>query len=337
MLNRRSALSLSVALVALLPLSGQASDLKELNFGIISTESTQNLKQNWTPFLADMEKATSMKVNAFFAPDYAGIIEGMRFNKVQVAWYGNASAIQAVDRANGEVFVQTVSEDGSKGYFSLLIVHKDSPLNSLNDLLAAPGRYTLANGDPNSTSGFLVPSYYAWAKNNVDIRSHFTRIVSGNHESNALAVVNRQADVATNNNENVDRLGQRQPEKRAELKEIWRSPLIPSDPIVRRADLPVAVKASVEKFFLGYARPAPGKSADDLAREKQTAKALQWSPEGAFDASSNRQLLPVRQLGLFRDRLKIEQDSKLSDAERREKLADIDARLAELNKQISGS
>ncbi|MGT8871617.1 PhnD/SsuA/transferrin family substrate-binding protein [Escherichia coli] len=40
---------------------------KALNFGIISTESQQNLKPQWTPFLQDMEKKLGVKVNAFFA------------------------------------------------------------------------------------------------------------------------------------------------------------------------------------------------------------------------------------------------------------------------------
>lgn len=62
---------------------------KALNFGIISTESQQNLKPQWEPFLKDMETKLGIKVNAFFAPDYAGIIQGMRFNKVDIAWYGN--------------------------------------------------------------------------------------------------------------------------------------------------------------------------------------------------------------------------------------------------------
>ena len=109
---------------------------KALNFGIISTESQQNLKPQWTPFLQDMEKKLGVKVNAFFAPDYAGIIQGMRFNKVDIAWYGNLSAMEAVDRANGQVFAQTVAADGSPGYWSVLIVNKDSPINNLNDLLA---------------------------------------------------------------------------------------------------------------------------------------------------------------------------------------------------------
>lgn len=138
---------------------------KALNFGIISTESQQNLKPQWTPFLQDMEKKLGVKVNAFFAPDYAGIIQGMRFNKVDIAWYGNLSAMEAVDRANGQVFAQTVAADGSPGYWSVLIVNKDSPINNLNDLLAKRKDLTFGNGDPNSTSGFLVPGYYVFAMN----------------------------------------------------------------------------------------------------------------------------------------------------------------------------
>ena len=55
-----------------------------LNFGIISTEASQNLKVLWDPFLKDMSKALGMEVKAFFASDYAGVIEGMRFKKVDL-------------------------------------------------------------------------------------------------------------------------------------------------------------------------------------------------------------------------------------------------------------
>ena len=62
-------------------LLGSVQAAEELNFGIISTESSQNLKAMWDPFLADMSKQTGVKINAFFAPDYAGIIQGMRFGQ----------------------------------------------------------------------------------------------------------------------------------------------------------------------------------------------------------------------------------------------------------------
>ena len=79
-----------------------------------------------------------MPVKPFFASDYAGIIEGMRFNKVQMAWYGNKAAIEAVDRASGEVFASVIDKDGNPGYWSLLIVNKDSDIKTLDDLLKSP-------------------------------------------------------------------------------------------------------------------------------------------------------------------------------------------------------
>lgn len=191
---------------------------KALNFGIISTESQQNLKPQWTPFLQDMEKKLGVKVNAFFAPDYAGIIQGC----ASIKWISPGTAICRRWKrwiAPMAVFAQTVAADGSPGYWSVLIVNKDSPINNLNDLLAKRKDLTFGNGDPNSTSGFLVPGYYVFAKNNISA-SDFKRTVNAGHETNALAVANKQVDVATNNTENLDKLKTSAPEKLKELKVI---------------------------------------------------------------------------------------------------------------------
>ena len=99
-ISRKAFLSAAASLLVLGAAHAQAP--KELNFGIISTDSSSALKSLWQPFLDDLSKATGMKVNGFFATDYTGIIEGMRFGKVQVAWHGNKSAIEAVDRAGGD-------------------------------------------------------------------------------------------------------------------------------------------------------------------------------------------------------------------------------------------
>jgi phosphonate transport system substrate-binding protein len=324
---RRTFLAASAAAVLAGVGAAAAQQPAELNFGIISTESTTNLKPIWTPFIEDMSKSLGVKVNAFFAPDYAGIVEGMRFNKVQLAWYGNAAAVQAVDRADGEVFVQSVDKDGNPGYWSLLIVHKDSPIQTLKDLVAAPGKYTFSNGDPNSTSGFLVPSYYVFAQNGIDARKHFTRVVNANHETNALSVASKQVDVATNNTENMERFRKTNAERAANVREIWRSPLIPSDPIVWRKDLAPEMKQKVKTFFLTYGtdgRP-------NAAAEKAVLAGLQWAP---FRESSNAQLIPIRQLAFFRDKLKLETDTVLGADEKARRIAEIDQKLAELDRQM---
>jgi phosphonate transport system substrate-binding protein len=309
-------------LMAALPLAGLAQDLKEINFGIISTESSQNLKSDWQPVLDDMAKKLGMKVNGFFASDYAGIIEGMRFNKVQVAWFGNKAAMEAVDRASGEVFAQMINADGTLGYYSHLIVHKDSPIKSLDDMLKQGKNLSFGNGDPNSTSGFLVPGYYVFSQNNIDPKTFFKVSRGANHESNALAVANKQVDVATNNSENLDKIKDKLPAKFNDIRVIWTSPLIPSDPLVIRKDMAEPLKGKVKDFFYNY-----GKGSQ---QEKDNLYKL--SKLSSFKVSTNSQLIPIRQLELFKDRNKIDADASLAAADKQSKLADIDRQLAALAK-----
>ena len=301
---------------------------KEINFGIIATESSQNLKTQWEPFLADMEKAIGIKVNGFYATDYAGVVEAMRFDKVQIAWHGNASAIQAVDRADGEVFAQKTYADGTKGYYSILIANANGPLKSLQDVIDEPGKLKFGNGDPNSTSGFLMPGYYAWAKNGIDIRKHFAIVLNSNHGANLMAVATGQVDVATNNTEDLAKFQRENPDKAKLVREIWRSPLIPADPFVWRTDLDPQAKEKIKAFLLAYGQPGPNQ-----AHEKQVLDALGgW---GGFVASSNDQLLPVRQVSLFKDRMKIEQDATLSEDDKKKQIAEIDAKLDDLSKKMA--
>ena len=178
----------------------------EINFGVISTEASMNQKKNWEPFLQAMSKATGLKVNGFYATDYAGVIKAMRFNKIHLAWYGNKSGMEAVDRANGEVFAHIVARDGSVGYYSHVIVHKDSPFAKIDDILKCDKSLDFGIGDPNSTSGFLVPTSYIFAERNLDPKTCFKTVRNANHQANAMAVANKQVAAATNNSEDLQRV-----------------------------------------------------------------------------------------------------------------------------------
>lgn len=311
----------AAAISAAAPASAQ---ITEIDFGIISTESSANLKTTWEPFLADMAKKTGLKVKGFFASDYAGVIEGMRFGKVQVAWYGNKAAMEAVDRAGGEVFVQSVDSSGNPGYWSHIIVHKDSPFQKLDDVLKCDKSLDFGIGDPNSTSGFLVPTTFVFSARGIDPKACYKTVRAANHEANALAVANKLVAAAANNNENLDRLKTTAPDKAAQIRVIWTSPLIPADPIVWRKDLDPAVKAKISDFFLSY-------GTKDEA-EKKVLAALKWAP---FKKSTNDQLLPIRQMELNREIDKIKADAAMSDADKTAKLAPLQAKFAELTKQIA--
>lgn len=313
--------SVHVFTASVLALASIAASAQEINFGVIATDSASIERERWEPLFRDMEKQTGLTIKSFYAPDYAGVVEAMRFNKVQVAWYGNKAAIDAVDRSNGEVFAQVQKADGSLGYSSLLITQKDSPYNNLNDVLKNSKSINFGIGDPGSTSGFLVPSYYVFAQNKVDPRTAFKTIRNASHGANIQAVLAKQLDVATNNTEETEKLAASKPEVLKELKIIWKSPLIPNDPLVWRKDLDAGVKAKLKGFLLAY-----GKSDADKAVLKNI-----YNYSG-FKESNNDQLVPIRQLELFKDRRKVENDEQYSAEEKAQRIADIDKKLAALAK-----
>jgi phosphonate transport system substrate-binding protein len=139
-------------------------------------------------------------------------------------------------------------------------------------------------------------------------------------------VANKQVDVATNNNENMARLLKTQPAKAKDIKVIWQSPVIPSDPLVWRTDLDATTKAKVREFFLAY-----GKNSE---RELNILKTIGF---GGFKPSSNAQLIPIRQLELARERSRIEADTAMSPADKAKKLQEIDGKLAELGRQVASA
>ena len=240
-----------------------AAYAEEINFGIISTESQQNLKPKWEPFLADMKKETGLDVKPFFASDYAGVIEGMRFGKVQMAWYGNKSAMEAVDRADGEIFAQTVSVDGNPGYWSLILAPKDSKLNTVEDLLKCDKTLNFGLGDPNSTSGYLVPTTFVFAANKVDPKNCFKAVTNANHETNAMAVANGQLDAAANNTENMALIEKNQPAAFAKIKVIWNAVV---DDILSAGTPPVATGVRLRDTGSGAVSAVSPSGSPQIAR-----------------------------------------------------------------------
>ena len=292
----------------------------EINFGVISTEASVNQKKNWEPLVDAISKATGFKVKAFYASDYAGVIEAMRFNKVQIGWFGNKSGMEAVDRANGEVFAQIVAKDGSTGYYSHIIVNRESPFSKLDDILKCDKTLNFGIGDPNSTSGFLVPTSYIFAAHEIDPKNCFKTVRDASHQANAMAVAHKQVDAATNNSEDLQRLENTAPDAHKQIKIIWTSPFIPLDPLVWRKDLD---PSDQDQALHVSARATVG--SDPMSRSKRSSEILAnliWSP---FNPSSDRQLIPIRKLEANQDLMKVQADDKLSDADKAAQVVKIKA------------
>ena len=311
---------LTAYLLAATPFAAMAQAGGTINFGLSTAESTQNLRLDWQPLLDDMALATGLKVVPYFVVDKTAMIEAIKQGKVQVAWLGNKASIEAVDHANAEVFAQMVSADGEDGYYSLLISHSASPIKSLDDVIKHGKRLTYGSGDPISTSGFLVPNYYVFAKNNLDMNTHFRQVKVGNHESNALRVANRMVDVAAIKSGTLEKIEHMYPNKFIDIRVIWKSPIIPMSPLIMRKDLADDSKKKVKDFIYSYGKKD----------ERQKGILTKIQNLSGFKPSDNRQLTPIRRLDLFEDRLAIDADASLPADKRKAMLTEIDKKLAAL-------
>lgn len=297
------------------------ADIKELNFGVLSTESQANQKPIWEPFAATMSKEMGITIKPFYVTQYAAVIEAMRFGKVQVAWLGGKSYIEAAKIADAIAFAQVVHENGTKGYYSHLIVNKENPI--VSEAKAQGDRYVLQNAakltfafnEPNSTSGFLVPSYYIFTKNNVEPKKAFKRLIfAGNHEACALAVANKQVDVATVSNEALDRLDKTNPAARKKLEIIWQSPIIPSDPIAYRRDLPEDIKKKLQNFLYNY----------------KDAKILGPFKIAGFDPADDKIWNTIRELEIAKQIQETRSQENLSESDKKQKIAELNQQLKAL-------
>ena len=226
-----------------------ASWPKELTFALLSTENAAEITRRWTPIIAQLGKDLRIQVKSVTATDYRGTIEALKFKKAEMGHLGPKSYVEASTNnyANVEPVAQLQLANGSLGYRSCLIVHADSDIFGPEDIAGK----TFAFNDPNSTSGYLVPSTFFMTEMGIDPQKHFSKVIfSGSHEASILAVANRKVEVASTNLPDLQQLTRENKVPRGALRVIWVSKLIPNDPIVVRKDLPPTLRAAIQESLV---------------------------------------------------------------------------------------
>ena len=248
---------LSVVCVLVVILSTQALAApkdwpSKLMFGLIPTESSSGLTERFDSLVTYLERTLGVKVELKTATDYAGIITGMQFKHLDFAYFGPKSYAEASKRANAEAFVLEVLEDGTKGYYGVIITKKGSGLNTIQSLKGKLWAFT----DPNSTSGTLVPTVYFIKELKIDPDTYFSKVIfSGSHEASILAVKGGKVDGASTNDLDLARGNGKQWVTEQDFNILWQSALIPGSPMAYRKDLPDSLKKALREAFLSYHDP----------------------------------------------------------------------------------
>jgi len=212
-----------------------------------------------------LEKTLGMPVQLVQASGYSSTIEAMRARKVDCATMGPMSYLIASQRAGAEAIVLPGTRQNGPGtYQSCIIVRGDSPIRSLDELLAGGRNYTFAFVDPASTSGHLIPRAFLESKG-VDPEETFRKVhFSTSHLTTLYTVVGPKVDAAATMPSMIQALIFKQKIKQGDVRILWQSPPIPQSPVTVRKDLPESFKQQLRQAFLDLADNDP-----DLAMAMQ--------------------------------------------------------------------
>ena len=288
-------------------------------FGLITPRNAEQTQKSWAPFLERMSKVMGVPVEGKTYAQQGDLVNDFKRGAIDFAWVGNVPAIELVEARVGAVFGQLVVK-GQFAYRSLLITHTSSPIRSLDDILRSKGQYIFGDGDPKSTSGHIVPRYFAFAKKGVnDVDALFKEIKRGSHIDNLNRVVKKEVDLATNNTTELDLFKAANPDVAKDIRVVWESPDIPESPLVWRLALPLEFRKKVQDFIVGY-----GKDDEEKAILKEMNNLT------SFRKSGNSQLLNVADIEGFNARQRLINDASLDAASRALKVDEVLKRSSKL-------
>ncbi|MEG3660626.1 phosphonate ABC transporter substrate-binding protein [Celeribacter halophilus] len=251
--------------------AAQAQEIKEFNIGILGGENAQDRLNAYECLGGYVEEALGVPVKMFAPADYNGVMQGLLGGSIDMAWLGS-SAYAGVYIQNPEAVEPVlikVNLDGTIGYHSIGFARKDSGITSLDDM---EGK-VFGFGDPNSTSGYLIPSIeIPQYKDGITMEpgDYFGDVTFvGGHEQTIVAVNNGDIDAgvtwADGQGEWEDGFNNGALRKAVDaglvdmndLVEIWRSKPIPEGPIVLRTALPDDVKTTMTALMDGLYEADP--------------------------------------------------------------------------------
>ncbi len=265
----KKALMSAVALLALAGAAG-AEELKEFRIGLIGGENEADRLRNNQCLVDKLPGVLGVeKVSLFPAADYDGVIQGLLGGTLDYAELG-ASGYAKIYLAKAdavEPILTTQQTDGSTGYYSIMVARKDKGFKTVMDLKGKK----LGFADPDSTSGYLVPSVsLPDAIGGKSVKEFFGETgFGGGHENLVLEVLKGTFDAGTTfgsgvgefkdgyTSGNLRKMVDKGILNMDDVVELWRSPLIPNGPIVVRTSMNADMKTKFKQFMVDLPKSDP--------------------------------------------------------------------------------
>ncbi|MCF8207537.1 MAG: putative selenate ABC transporter substrate-binding protein [Methylotenera sp.] len=280
--------SLARGVVASLALAGAVAQAQQvLRVTAIPDESPTELARKFAPLGQYLESKLGMKVEWTPVTDYAAAVETLVNKKVDLAWFGGFTFVQANVRSGGKV-VPLVQREEDEKFRSVFITDAKSGINKLEDLKGK----TLSFGSQSSTSGHLMPrSFLLAAKINPD--ADLKRVAfSGAHDATIAAVASGKVDAGALNISVWEKFVTEKKVDPAQVKVFYTTPAYYDYNWSVHAEMPQALQDKIKAAFLALDPATPqGKEILGLQRATRFIATKPANYDGIKAAAENAGLL----------------------------------------------
>lgn len=191
---------LLLAVVAMTSCAGSEFDRparERIQVGVLPDQEPSALRERYDPLLEHLTAATGLEMELLIPGDYAELLDWFDEDRVQLAWFGGRTFLEAESRSDA---LPLVSRDIDREFTTDFLVASSGRARSLMDLEGA----TLAFGPVLSTSGHLMPREH-FRREGIDVEAFFGAVRhSEGHDQTAIWVRDGQVDVGAINSEVVD-------------------------------------------------------------------------------------------------------------------------------------
>lgn len=205
----------------------QATESSEEVFtiGVIPAQTEGEMEEAMNKLQTYLSEELDREVKLDVYPNYNGVVEAMNYDKIDMAYLGPLTFVIANANSNAQAIITSLV-DGEPFYRSYIITHADNPWNSLEDLLENPQDIDFAFGDPNSTSGSLIPSIELKDRGVYESQqeNEFNSVRNtSSHDATALSVQNKQVDAGAIDSAIFNQLVESGKIDGEQIKTIWES------------------------------------------------------------------------------------------------------------------
>lgn len=215
---------------------------KVIKMGFVPLKNSEKLVEDLKPISDYLSERLGVKVEAFTASNYIGVVEGLGSGSVDFGIIPPFSSLLAQKQSNAKPILTSKGKTGKPGYTAELYVRKDSGIKSLQDVKGKKVAFV----DPSSSSGYIYPGAML-VEAGLNLDKDIIYQFSGGHDKSLQLLLNKDVDVIATFDGVEDRYAKDFPQAKTDIQKLATSDMIPGVMVTTSSKMDKELQDKLEK------------------------------------------------------------------------------------------